>query len=90
LPKSLNEDELRPHNQHVNRLYAISAVGKKWRACYILKGKGSKGAQPVTGVAESSSLRDFNTNCWNPDIPSDTSWAALMGIVETIKGYVDQ
>jgi len=83
-------DELGPQNQHVDRLYAISAVGKKWRACYTLKGKGSDGAQPVTGVAESSSLRDFDPNCWNPDITSGASWAALMGIVETIKGYVDQ
>jgi len=77
-------DEVKPG---VDRLYAI---GKKWRACYTLNGKGSKGAQLVGGVALSSSLRGFDTNCWNPDITSDASWAALRGIVETIKGYVDQ
>jgi hypothetical protein len=83
-------DKIGPDNQHADRLYAISVVGKKWRACYTLKGKGSKDARPVEGVAELNNLRSFASNCWNPDITSDTSWAALRGIVETIKGYVDQ
>ena len=43
-------------------LYAISAIGKRWRACYTLKGKGSK------GVTKVNSLRSANQECWNPDI----------------------
>ena len=81
-------DEIGPNNQHADRLYAISAVGKKWRACYALKGNGSKCGQPVRGVAEASSLRSAKPECWNADITSDDSWAALQTIVETIKGYV--
>jgi hypothetical protein len=53
-----------------------------------LKGKGSKGSQPVKGVAIKNSLRSAHPECWNPDITSDASWAALQSIVETIKGYV--
>ena len=81
-------DEIGPTNQHVERLYAISAIGKRWRADYVTKGNGSKGGQPVRGVAEVNSLQSAAENCWNPDITSDASWAALKGIVNTIKSYV--
>lgn len=81
-------DEIGPGNIDLDRLYAISAVGKRWRACYSLKGLSSKSGQPVRGVAQTSSLRSADANCWNPDITSDASWAALQDIVETIKGYV--
>ena len=80
-------DEIGPTN-HLDRLYAISAVGKNWRACYALKGKDSKDGQPVQGVANTASLRSADPDCWNPDITSDESFTALQGIVETIKGYV--
>jgi hypothetical protein len=83
-------DEIGPNNLHADRLYAISAIGKRWRACYALKGKSSKGGQPVKGIAEANSLRSAHSECWNPDITSDASWAALQSIVETIKGYVAQ
>ena len=69
------------------RLYAISAVGKKWRVTYVARGKGSKGGQPVKGIAAVNSLRSADPDCWNPDITSDSSWEALRSIVETIKGY---
>lgn len=52
-----------------------------------MKGYGSNGGKPVKGVAEMSSLLSANPNCWNEDITSDNSWAALQSIVETIKGY---
>ena len=81
-------DEIGPNNQHADRLYAISAIGKRWRACYALKGNGSKGGQPVKGVAEANSLRSAKPECWNADITSNASWAALQSIVETIKGCV--
>jgi ubiquitin len=81
-------DEIGPANDHLDRLYAISAIGKKWRACYISKGSNSKGGQPVRGVANTPSLRSADIDCWNPDITSDESFTALQGIVETIKGYV--
>jgi hypothetical protein len=81
-------DEIGPNNLHADRLYAISAIGKRWRACYALKGKGSKGGQPVKGVAAKNSLRSAHPDCWNPDITSDASWAAFQSIVKTIKGYV--
>ena len=81
-------DEIGPNNQHADRLYAISAIGKKWRACYALKGSGSKGGRPVKGVAETNSLRSAKPECWNPDITSDASWEALQSIVQIIKGYV--
>jgi len=50
-------DEIGPNNQHSDRLYAISAIGKRWRASYALKGRGSKGGQLVKVVAEAKSLR---------------------------------
>jgi hypothetical protein len=83
-------DEIGPTNQHADRLYAISAVGKRWRACYALKGKGSNGGRPVKGIAEVNSLQSGKRECWNADITSNASWAALQSIVETIKGYVAQ
>jgi hypothetical protein len=83
-------DEIGPRNLHADRLYAISAIGKRWRACYALKGESSESGQPVEGIAAMNSLKSTDTECWNPDITSDTSWAAFQGIVETIKGYVVQ
>ena len=81
-------DEIGPENLHADRLYAISAIGKRWRACYILKGMDSEGAQPVKGIAIRNSFRSPHPECWNADISSYASWAALQRIVETIKGYV--
>ncbi|KAH8977534.1 hypothetical protein EDB86DRAFT_3002938 [Lactarius hatsudake] len=81
-------DEVGPTNQYVERLYAISAIRKRWRAGYTTKGKGSKGAQPVRGVASVNSLKSAGPDCWNPDITSNDSWALLKSIVDTIKGYV--
>jgi hypothetical protein len=81
-------DEIGPTNEHLDRLYAISAVGKKWRACYVSKGNDSRGGQSVPGVAPTASLRSAAPDCWNPDITSDESFTALQGIAETIKGYV--
>lgn len=83
-------DEIGPNNLYADHLYAISAIGKRWRACYTLKGEGSKSGQPVKGIATKNSLTSTHMECWNPDITSDTSWAALQSIVETIKGYVAQ
>jgi hypothetical protein len=80
-------DVIGPTNQQVERLYAISAVGKRWRASYVAKGKGSKGGQAVKGIAAVNSLRSADPGCWNPDITSEASWEALQSIVETIKGY---
>jgi hypothetical protein len=81
-------DKLGPTNVFVDRLYAISAVGKRWRACYALKSSGSKGGQPVKGIAGESSLRSAAPECWNPDITSDASWDAFQGIFQSIKSYV--
>ena len=78
------------HPEVPERLYVISAMGKRWRAGYTLKGNGSGGAQPVTVVAEANSSRSANSECWNPDVLSDASYAALQSIVETIKGYATQ
>ena len=81
-------EEMGPKNHHADRLYAISAIGKRWRACYALKGKGSGGCHAVKGVAEVNSLISPKPECWNTDITSDDSWAALQSIVEKIKSYV--
>jgi len=81
-------DDIGPNNEHAERLYAISAIGKKWRACYAKKGNGSTGAQPVKGVAAENSLKLSRPQCWNEDITSNASYEAFQGIVETIKGYV--
>ncbi|KAK0230086.1 hypothetical protein IW262DRAFT_1336364 [Armillaria fumosa] len=81
-------DTIGPTNQQLDRLYAISAIGKRWRACYALKGTSSKRGQPVSYVAEANSLRSADPQCWNPDIASDASYDALESIVQTIKGYV--
>lgn len=77
-----------PTNQYTDRLYAISAIGKKWRACYVLKGKGSEDGCPVLDVAPADSLNAASPDCWNAEITSDNSWAALKKIVETIKSYI--
>jgi hypothetical protein len=90
-------DVVGPTNQFADRLYAISAIGKRWRACYALKGKGSASGQPVMDVAAANSLtnaspecwNNVSPECWNKDITTDDSWAALKRIVDTIKGYVD-
>ncbi|KAF8469311.1 ubiquitin-related domain-containing protein [Russula ochroleuca] len=66
-------DAVGPNNRHADRLYAISAIGKRWRACYTLKGEGSGHGQPVNAVAEAMSLRSADPACWSPDITSDTS-----------------
>jgi hypothetical protein len=81
-------DEIGPTNLHADRLYAISAVGKRWRACFTSKGKNSEGGRFVKGVAAKNSLQSAHPDCWNPDITSDASWAALQSIVDTIKSYV--
>jgi hypothetical protein len=81
-------DDIGPTNLHGDRLYGISVIGKRWRACFILKGKSSKGRQPVKGVAIKNSLKSHHPECWNPDITSDASWMAFQSIVKTIKGYV--
>ncbi|KAI0278349.1 hypothetical protein BGY98DRAFT_545325 [Russula aff. rugulosa BPL654] len=83
-------DEIGPTNQHAERLYAISAIGKRWRAYYALSGSGGEDGQPVEGIAAINSLQSPRPECWNPDITSDDSWVALQNIVETIKGYVAQ
>jgi hypothetical protein len=75
-----------PTNPHP-RLYAISAVGKRWRVSYVAKGEGSKGGQPVKGIAAVNPLTSADPDCWNPGMTSDSSWEALRSIVETIKGY---
>jgi len=81
-------NDVGPNNLHADRLYAISAIGKRWRACYALRGRGSKGGLPVRGIAEKSSLRSTSPECWNEDITSDASFEALKRIVNTIKRYV--
>ena len=43
-------DEIGPNNRHADRLYAISAIGKMWRARYSLKGK-EQGWSACKGVA---------------------------------------
>ena len=85
-------DQIGPNNLYADRLYAISAIGKRWRACYTLKGKGTEDgpARPVKGIAAKNSLKTAHPECWNPDITSDASWAAFQSIVETIKDYVAQ
>ena len=79
-------DVIGPTNPHP-RIYAISAVGKRWRVSYVARGKGSKGGRPVKGIAAVDSLRSADPDCWNPDVTSDASWEALQSIVETIKSY---
>ncbi|KAH9166324.1 hypothetical protein EDB89DRAFT_222314 [Lactarius sanguifluus] len=81
-------DEVGPSNGHAERLYAISAIGERWRAGYVTKGNGSEGGHPVKGIAEVNSLKSAGPNCWNPDVTSDASWSALQKIVDTIKGYM--
>ena len=83
-------DEVGPTNQYADRLYAISAIGIRWRACYALRGSDGKNGQAVKGVAEKTSLLSAQPECWNPDITSDASWEALQGIVQQIKGYITQ
>ena len=53
-----------------------------------LEGEWQQGGHPVKGVAEVNSLTSASQTCWNPDITSNASWAALHTIVKTIKGYV--
>jgi hypothetical protein len=83
-------DEVGPNNVHADRLYAISVIGKRWRACYALRGRTSHHGRSVRGITAINSLRSANPGCWNLDITSDNSWAALQRIVETIHGYVNQ
>jgi hypothetical protein len=81
-------DEIGPTNQQWDQLYAISAIGKRWRGCYTLRGSDSTDGQFVPGIADINSLRSGNAQCWNPDITSDASFVALQNIVNTIKGYI--
>ena len=83
-------DKIGPTNEFADRFYAVSAIGKRWRACYALKGQGSEGGHPVTGIAAADSLKATSPECWNQDIASAESWEALQSIVETIKGYAQQ
>ena len=80
-------DAIGPTNQQAGRLYAISTIGKRWRAIYAAQGKGSRGGRSVKGIAPVNSLRSADPECWNEDITSEASWEALQGIVETIRGY---
>ena len=81
-------DIIGPDNQHAERLHAISAFGKRWRASYIAKGKGSKGGRAVKDIGTVTSYSSSDPDCWNPDITSDASYEALHKIVDTIKGYI--
>ncbi|KAH9036389.1 hypothetical protein EDB85DRAFT_2086888 [Lactarius pseudohatsudake] len=81
-------DEVGPNNEHTERLYAISAIGKRWRAGYVTMGNGSEGGHPVKGIAKVNSLNSADPDCWNPDVSSDASWSALQKIADTIKGYM--
>jgi len=79
-------DEVGPTNHYLERLYGISAIGKRWRAAYVSKGSSSKNGQPVGDLAEVSSLRSAEEGCWNPDVTSDTSYKVFEDMVKTIKG----
>ena len=68
----------------------MSAIGKRWRACYAFKGCNSKGGLPVKGIANVNSFASSEEDCWNPYITSDAYRASLQGIVDTIIGYVVQ
>src|ERR1700733_10548681 len=75
-------DEIGPTNQHADRLYAISAIGKKekWRACYSKKGWSNEGDRPVRGIAEVNSLRSPNEKIVGTQILHVCrmlTWAAL-------------
>lgn len=50
-----------------------------------LKGVGSKGGQPVRGIAQMTSSRSAAQECWNDDITSEASCVA-MG--KNVKGLV--
>jgi hypothetical protein len=50
-------DDVGPGNQHTDWLYAISAIGKQWRAYYAFCGRTSAGGQAVRGITEGRSLR---------------------------------
>ncbi|KAJ7601195.1 hypothetical protein C8J56DRAFT_769097, partial [Mycena floridula] len=78
-------DDLGPLNHHFERLYAIQTFGKKWRAAYAFRGRGSTGGQPVRDIAERPSLRSPNKECWNDNILSDSSYKAMETIVAQIK-----
>jgi len=78
-------DEVGPTNDYIDRMYAMSVIGNRWRACHIPRGSGSRGGQPVRQVAQKSSLRSADVECWNPDITSDASWALLKGIFDKLK-----
>ncbi|KAH9072092.1 hypothetical protein EDB83DRAFT_2361116 [Lactarius deliciosus] len=80
-------DEVGPTNKHAERLYGISAIGKRWRAGYVTKGNGSEGGggHPVRGVAEVDSLTSADPNCWNPNVTSDASWSALQKSLTRLK-----
>ncbi|KAF8469314.1 hypothetical protein DFH94DRAFT_847881 [Russula ochroleuca] len=83
-------EDLGPANHHASRLYAISAIGKHWRACYTSRGNGRRGSRPVKCVAEENSLKTANRTSWNSDIMSNASWKILYKIVNRIKQDVRQ
>ncbi|KAF8469304.1 ubiquitin-related domain-containing protein [Russula ochroleuca] len=45
-------DEVGPTNDYIDRMYAMSVIGNRWRACHIPRGSGSRGGQPVRQVAQ--------------------------------------
>lgn len=81
-------DEVGPTNTHIDRLYAISALGKKWRACYALKGTGSSSGRSVAIAGCPNSLSGHDVENWADDITSQDSFDAMEKIVTTIKGYL--
>ena len=81
-------DKIGLANQHAERLYAISAFGKKWRTSYVAKGKGINSGRAVKDIGAVTSFTSSDPDCWNPDITSDASYEVLHKIVDTIKGYI--
>ncbi|KAN0137157.1 hypothetical protein V8E53_005154 [Lactarius tabidus] len=82
-------DQVGPTNQHAQRLYAISAIGLRWRASYARMNNGSRNGRGVRNIAAISSLRSAALGCWSPNITSEPSFIALQNIVEIIGGYVN-
>lgn len=81
-------DEVGPTNTSLDRLYAISALGKRWRACYATKGSTSQSGRSVAITGSSNTLRGHEVENWAPDIVSEESFNAMNEIVNTIKGYL--
>ncbi|KAL4072445.1 hypothetical protein V8B97DRAFT_366986 [Scleroderma yunnanense] len=45
---------LRRLDHHIDRIYAVSVIGKRWRACWVRRGGTGQGAVAVRGVAPSN------------------------------------